>query len=99
MQNGLEAVAKNGSVEISGKDLNRQAVAIMIEDNGEGMTTEFIRDRLFKPFESTKGVSGMGVGVYQSREYIRSIGGDIEVTSEPGRGTIFTITLPVEHEQ
>ena len=99
MQNGLEAVAKNGSVEISGKDLNRQAVAITIEDNGEGMTTEFIRDRLFKPFESTKGVSGMGVGVYQSREYIRSIGGEIDVTSEPGRGTIFTITLPVEHEQ
>jgi putative PEP-CTERM system histidine kinase len=98
VQNGFEAVARNGSVEISGKDLNRQAVEIVIEDNGEGMTAEFIRDRLFKPFESTKGVSGMGVGVYQSREYIRSIGGEIDVISEPGNGTRFTITLPVEHE-
>ena len=63
-----------------------------------GMTKEFINKSLFKPFESTKGVSGMGVGVYQSREYIRSITGDIEVTSKPGVGTRFEISLPVEYE-
>ena len=45
-----------------------QALLNVIEDDGEGMSPDFIRDRLFEPFESTKGVSGMGVGVYQSRD-------------------------------
>ena len=98
VQNGMESVGKDGGVEITAKSLDGNLVELEIEDNGEGMTTEFISSRLFKPFESTKGVSGMGVGVYQSREYIRSIDGEIEVTSEPGIGTRFKIRLPVEYE-
>ncbi len=69
-------------------------VLIKIIDNGKGMSADFIANRLFRPFESTKGVSGMGIGVYQSREYIRSIGGEIQVTSKLDSGTTFTITLP-----
>ena len=59
------------------------------------MDPEFIRDHLFKPFDSTKGVKGMGIGAYQIRETIRSAGGDVEVSSEPGNGTILRMKLPV----
>jgi signal transduction histidine kinase len=59
------------------------------------MDTAFIRDRLYRPFDTTKGDTGMGVGAYDSREYIRAVGGDISVTSAPGKGTVFRISLPV----
>ena len=57
------------------------------------MSAEFIRDRLFKPFETTKS-TGMGIGVYESLQYIRSLGGDIEVESAPGAGTTVRVLLP-----
>lgn len=98
VQNGVESVDKNGQVNILVKRLDKALIELVIEDNSMGMTPEFINNSLFKPFESTKGVSGMGIGVYQSREYIRSITGDIEVTSKPGVGTRFKISLPVEYE-
>ena len=60
------------------------------------MSQEFISDRLFRPFDSTKGVSGMGMGVFQSREFFRSIKGDLKVTSQENIGTHFIILLPVE---
>ena len=91
-------VSNDGEVKIETRGLDDTTVELVIEDNGIGMTPEFINNSLFKPFESTKGVSGMGVGVYQSREFIRSIDGDIEVTSKPGVGSRFKITLPVEYE-
>jgi signal transduction histidine kinase len=59
------------------------------------MTREFIQERLFKPFDTTKGSQGMGIGAYQVREYVRSLGGRVEVASEPGRGTRFTLLLPL----
>jgi len=68
---------------------------IHITDNGPGMDQTFIDQSLFQPFTSTKGVAGMGVGAYQARSYIRSLGGDISVRSRPGHGTTFTIRLPM----
>jgi nitrogen-specific signal transduction histidine kinase len=59
------------------------------------MEPEFIRDRLFRPFDSTKGSKGMGIGAYQARDYVRSLGGDVSVDSTPGVGTRFSIHLPV----
>ena len=50
------------------------------------MTPEFIRDRLFKPFQTTK-ASGMGIGVYESAQYVTGLGGEIRVDSRPGAGT------------
>jgi putative PEP-CTERM system histidine kinase len=93
IQNAIEATAKDGRVEI---ELARagEAVVIRISDNGEGMTEEFIRERLFKPFESTKS-AGMGIGVFESQEYIQELGGVLEVTSVPAQGSTFTITLPL----
>ena len=66
---------------------------IDIVDEGGGMTAEFVRDRLFTPFGSTKH-NGLGIGAYQARELIRSVGGDILVHSRPGLGTTMRILLP-----
>jgi signal transduction histidine kinase len=64
-------------------------------DDGAGMDEEFLRQRLFRPFDSTKGSKGMGIGAYQVREYVRSLGGDVDVHSTPGVGTQFCIRLKV----
>ncbi len=69
---------------------------ISVSDTGSGMTPQFIRDRLFRPFDSTKGVQGMGIGAYQVREFARKLGGDIEVRSEVGYGTTVTMSIPLE---
>ena len=96
VQNAVDSVDKNtGKVTIELDIRDHQKLTITIIDNGKGMTQEFIANRLFKPFDSTKGVAGMGIGVYQSREYIRSLDGEIEVKSQPAQGTTFTITLPI----
>lgn len=65
-----------------------------ITDNGTGMDAEFIKSRLFKPFDSTKSTKGMGIGAYQCKQIIQRAGGRIDVTSEPGHGTRFSILLP-----
>jgi len=70
-------------------------VNITIEDNGEGMDESFVRDRLFKPFDTTKTGKGMGIGVYQVRDNVQNLGGNLTVESTPNEGTAFTITLPV----
>jgi signal transduction histidine kinase len=59
------------------------------------MEPAFVRKRLFRPFDSTKGSKGMGIGAYQAREFIRNAGGDIDVESQAGQGTTFRISLPV----
>lgn len=71
---------------------------IEVRDTGCGMTQEFIQHRLFRPFDTTKGDAGMGIGAYQCREYVHSLGGEIEVRSEPQRGTSFIIRLPTAAE-
>ena len=59
------------------------------------MDATFIRERLFRPFETTKGERGFGIGAYQAREFVRKSGGSIEVESTPGRGTRFVLRLPL----
>ena len=93
IQNAQEATADSGRVTVRSTTINDQ-VDIEIEDTGEGMNSDFIREKLFKPFNSTKGLTGMGIGLFESREYIRSIGGEISVKSTPEKGTKFSIMLP-----
>jgi putative PEP-CTERM system histidine kinase len=94
IQNAIEATPKEGKVII--RMLKQEAfVRIDIQDNGQGMSAEFIRDRLFKPFESTKS-AGMGIGVFESREYINELGGQLDVISTPLLGTTFHILLPAQ---
>jgi putative PEP-CTERM system histidine kinase len=94
IQNAVEATPKEGEVSIATKYSN-DYIYIFIQDTGSGMSEDYIQNHLFKPFVSTKGLTGMGIGVYQSREYLRKIGGTISVTSELGLGTCFTLKLPI----
>lgn len=69
--------------------------AIEIEDDGPGMDEDFIRNQLFKPFFTTKASKGMGIGAYQARKYVHSLGGAMSVRSIPSQGTVFAIRLPL----
>lgn len=93
VQNAREAVAENGKVWIRLRRENGHA-CLEVGDNGHGMSPEFMRERLFKPFQTTK-PSGMGIGVYESRQYITELGGRIVVDSQPNRGTQVTLLLPL----
>ena len=96
VRNAQDATPPDGEVTLNLKT-TKSSVVLFIQDNGSGMTEEFIHTRLFKPFESTKGLTGMGIGAYQAKEYIRELGGDMDVTSEPGVGSCFSIKLPLAH--
>jgi len=66
----------------------------VVSDTGAGMSVAFVRDRLFKPFDTTKGSKGMGIGAYQVREYVQSLGGRVLVESREGAGTRMELRLP-----
>ena len=93
VQNAQEATAKEGWLKVRLK-LAERNVIVEIEDNGCGMDEKFIRERLFKPFDTTKGNTGMGIGAYECREFLRGIGGDVRVTSTPMVGTLFQLYIP-----
>lgn len=93
IQNAQEATSDNGFIDVTLRREDKNAI-ITVEDNGSGMDEDFIRNRLFKPFETTKSGKGMGIGVYQSKEFILGLGGQIKVDSTPEEGTLFTITIP-----
>jgi len=94
IQNAQDATPVTGRIHLRCSSNNGKAM-IEIEDTGCGMDEEFIRARLFKPFQTTKGNAGMGIGVYESREYIANMGGTMMVRSVVDKGTIFTIQLPL----
>jgi len=71
---------------------------IDVTDEGPGMNEAFIRDELFMPFRSTKS-GGYGIGAFQTRELIRSAGGELEVISEKGVGTTMRVILPMALER
>ena len=92
MQNAIDATDAAGRVWVNlGRD--DQHLLIEIHDTGQGMTEDFLRDRFFKPFQTTK-PQGMGVGAYEAHEYIRALGGRLDVASTPGEGTSITVRLP-----
>ncbi|WP_310446487.1 XrtA/PEP-CTERM system histidine kinase PrsK [Thiobacillus sp.] len=96
LQNALEATPPNGSVTLHAFEEAGQAI-IEITDTGSGMDDDFIRTRLFQPFDSTKG-AGMGIGAYECRETLRALDGNIEVSSTPGQGTRFRLNLPLDND-
>jgi putative PEP-CTERM system histidine kinase len=69
-------------------------VRVEVGDNGSGMSAEFVQNRLFKPFQTTK-VAGMGIGAYESFQYVQELGGKVQVDSEEGRGTVVRLLLPL----
>ncbi|MEL6870933.1 MAG: XrtA/PEP-CTERM system histidine kinase PrsK [Pseudomonadota bacterium] len=91
--------AQDASAHLAGRvdvtlRVDGATACVDVVDNGMGMDATFIREQLFKPFESTKGAKGMGIGAYQAREYVRQIGGTLHVESSKGDGSHFTISLP-----
>ncbi len=93
IQNAQEACEDDDTVTArlarDGDDL-----VIDIIDTGVGMSPEFIRERLFRPFDSSKGTTGMGIGAFEARTFMRDLGGDVEVDSRPGEGTRFRLRFP-----
>lgn len=96
VQNAIDASPPTEPVTVR-IDRLRGEIAIAVCDNGCGMSATFIREKLFKPFASTKD-GGFGIGAYEARALIAAMGGRIEVTSREGGGSSFTVVLPVAHE-
>jgi signal transduction histidine kinase len=90
--NAIEAMADPGTLTITAGVANGGKVFFSVSDTGEGMTPEFIRDRLFHPFATTKS-NGVGLGLYTCREVVRANGGTIEVESTKRSGTTFRVVL------
>jgi putative PEP-CTERM system histidine kinase len=93
VQNALDATSATGRVWIKTERYSGQ-VKVEIGDTGAGMSEEFVRTKLFKPFNTTKH-SGMGIGSYESSQYIRELGGSLSVVSVPEGGTVITVLLPL----
>lgn len=93
VQNALDATPASGRVWVTLEQSAGRA-KVVIADTGQGMSPEFIQTRLFRPFNSTKS-GGMGIGSYESFQYIKELGGNIDVTSELGQGTVVSLLLPL----
>jgi putative PEP-CTERM system histidine kinase len=93
IQNAQDATPDGGRIDVVLRVAGDQVI-VEIRDTGCGMDAEFIKTRLFRPFDSTKGLTGMGIGAYECREVITALGGQVMVESTPGRGTVFRIMLP-----
>ncbi|MBI5256440.1 MAG: PEP-CTERM system histidine kinase PrsK [Burkholderiales bacterium] len=93
VQNALDATPASGKVWVRLQQSSGRAM-LVVGDTGAGMTPEFIQTRLFRPFNTTKD-SGMGIGAYESFQYIKELGGSIDVQSEVGKGSTVTILLPL----
>lgn len=98
VQNAQDATPDDGRINILQTTIGHNVV-IEVRDTGCGMDEEFMKTELFGPFKTTKGEKGMGIGVYETREIISALGGEIEVSSTVGEGTSFKVFLPGERRQ
>jgi len=93
--NARDAVGPGGRIRV-GTEHRDGRVALSVADNGCGMSAAFLRESLFRPFQSTK-KNGLGIGMYQSRMIVEAHGGSIQVESDVGKGTTFCVSFPVTH--
>lgn len=93
VQNALDASAEGAPVHIRLRN-EAGAVTLIVDDRGTGMTAEFVREELFKPFRSTK-PAGFGIGAYEARELLKGEGATLEVLSRPGEGSSFIVRFPI----
>ena len=93
LQNAIDASDAGNPVEIRLGGDERSATVDVI-DQGRGMTVEYIRRDLFKPFSSSK-AGGFGIGAFEARALAQTMGGSVEVESKPGVGSRFTLRLPL----
>jgi putative PEP-CTERM system histidine kinase len=93
VHNALDATPESGRVWIRVERISGQ-IGVEVGDTGSGMSEDFVQNRLFRPFSTTKH-SGMGIGTYESFQYIRELGGSIGVSSQEGQGTVMSLLLPL----
>ena len=91
--NAREAVSSAGEVRIETSQTNGWAV-LTVSDNGCGMAPEFISRSLFRPFQTSK-KNGLGIGLFQSKMIVEAHKGRVQVESQPGKGTVFRLILPL----
>lgn len=90
--NAREAIAGEGNVSVTTR-LENGKLALTVADEGGGMSAEFIKNQLFRPFHSTK-TKGLGIGMFQCKKIVEAHQGSIRVDSALGQGTRFTVLLP-----
>jgi signal transduction histidine kinase len=96
LENALEAAAPDGKVVVrsySSGSAGRPRAVVEFIDNGAGMSAEFLRDRLFRPFETTK-PHGVGLGLATASQIVRFHRGTMRILSQPGGGTLVRVSLP-----
>ena len=91
--NARHALGERGGIRIRTEHAGG-SVILSVADDGCGMSEAFVKDRLFRPFQSTKR-TGLGIGMFQSRMIVEAHGGTIRVNSEVGKGSTFRVSLPV----
>jgi signal transduction histidine kinase len=97
LNNALAAVDRGGRIDVRLASPNPGQVAVLVVDDGIGIPAKDL-DHIFEPFYSTKGNEGTGLGLSITYGIVKKLGGTVEVQSEAGVGTTFTVTLPVERE-
>jgi putative PEP-CTERM system histidine kinase len=95
--NARDALGSQGLIQVR-TESQGQRVLLSVMDNGCGMTQAFLKESLFRPFQTTK-KKGLGIGLFQARAIVQAHGGGMHVESELGKGTTFRVTLPVKHER
>lgn len=93
--NAVESIVDEGTIKIRTFVDSDKNVKICITDSGCGMSQDFIRYKLFQPFVTTKS-KGIGIGLYQCKAIISTYGGEIDVFSKQGEGSMFTVKLPIQ---
>jgi hypothetical protein len=91
--NAIEAIPDQGRILVETTAANGSAI-LTVSDTGRGMSPVFLRQRLFRPFQTTK-PRGLGIGLYQCRQIVRQCGGDLTAESEEGKGTRMIVRLPI----
>lgn len=96
LQNAIDASRPDSPVELR-LSADDACALLDVVDQGRGMTAEFIRRELFKPFSSSK-AGGFGIGAFEARALAQAMGGRIDVESKPGVGSRFTLRLPLAQQ-
>jgi signal transduction histidine kinase len=94
IRNSQQATSSTGKVAVSLHGEGSYAV-IKVSDDGAGMSADFVQERLFRPFDSTKKGAALGIGAFQLRDIVKESGGTLGVHTVEGAGSTFTIRLPL----